>query len=116
VAWTTGVLGSLSHHPHLGHADVVTVQQEFISACNLGPAGLDVTELGLGRQYSTLRVQLFSDALVRGASKRILPIEALIRQGNLRGESANNSGITLPTVSYTAQYGELPPRTECSDW
>ena len=105
-----------THHPELGHTDVVTVQQEFISACNLGAAEVEVAELSLGRQYSTLRVQLFQDSETKGVSKRSLRVETLIRLGNLHRESLNTSGMSLPTITYKAQHGPLPPRSECIEW
>jgi hypothetical protein len=105
-----------THHPQLSQIDVVTVQQEFISACNLGPAEVEVTESSLGRQYSILRVQLFQHAPLKGESKRSLRNEALIRQGNLSRESMNTSGVSLLTIPYTVHYGPPTRRSGCIEW
>ena len=102
---------SAEHHSDQKQVDLVTLHQEFISACVFGPAEVTVTVLSRGRQYSTLRIQLFQHPGHDRTKKAILRIEALVRQGSLSRESASG-GLSLPTLP-TSKFGPILDRASC---
>jgi hypothetical protein len=105
---------SAAHHAELNQPDLITLHQEFISACVFGPADITVTVLSRGRQYSALRLQLFQYPNFDRSNQAILRIEALVRQGSFQREN-NAGGLTLPTRP-TSKYGPVLNRTECIEF
>jgi hypothetical protein len=102
---------SAQNHADLNQTDLITLHQEFISACVFGPAEITVTVLSKGRQYSTLRIQLFQHPGHDRSKKAIHRIEALVRQGSLQRESTSSS-LTLPTRTPSSKW-PLLDRSTC---
>ena len=97
--------------PKLDQPDLITCHIEFIARAVVGYGEVTVTELSLGRQYSTLRLQLYQYPRQDRSRKPALCCEALLRQGNLKKERASG-GLSLPTRPILRRE-ELPKRDEC---
>jgi hypothetical protein len=102
---------SAEHHKDLNQTDLITLHQEFVSACVFGPASVTVTVLSRGRQYSTLRIQLFQHPNHDPSKKAIHRIEALVRKGSLSRERTAG-GISLPTPP-SSKYGAILDLASC---
>lgn len=102
---------SLAQHREVNQTDLITLHQEFISACVFGPAEITVTVISRGRQYSTLRIQLFQHPSRDRTKPPILRIEALVHQSSLARESAS-SGLSLPTRTPSSKW-PLLDRSTC---
>lgn len=102
---------SAEHHKDLNQTDLITLHQEFISACVFGQAEVTVAVLSRGRQYSTLRIQLYQYPGHDRSKKAIHRIEALVRQGSLSRERSSG-GISLPTHP-TSRYGLVLDLASC---
>lgn len=98
-------------HQDLNQTDLITLHQEFISACVFGPAEITVSVLSKGRQYSTLRIQLLQHPGYDRVKAPILRIEALVRQGSLKRETISG-GMSLPTRRPSSKW-PLLDRSTC---
>jgi hypothetical protein len=102
---------SLAQHREVNQADLITLHQEFISACVFGPTEITVTVISRGRQHSTLRIQLFQHPSRDRTKPPILRIEALVHQSSLARESASG-GLSLPTHPPSSKW-PLLDRSTC---
>jgi hypothetical protein len=98
-------------HPALNQTDLITFHVEFLSRSDVGPATISIHPLKLGRQFSTVRVELIQHD--SGTSKPRTRLEALITQGNLSNE-AKSGGISLPTHPILAKES-IPKREDCEE-
>lgn len=96
----------------LNQPDLITFHVEFLARTTSGPASLSVHTLKVGRQFSTVRVQLHQQD--RSYAEPRLCLEALVTQGNLTAE-AQSSGLSLPTRPLSDMFS-IPKRVDCQEW
>jgi hypothetical protein len=101
-----------ARHPALHQLDLVTFHVEFLSRTAVGPASVSIQPLKLGRQFSTLRVNLIQHD--PATNKKTVCLEALVTQGNLTKE-AQSGGMSLPTKAMLKKTS-IPKRAECEKW
>jgi acyl-CoA thioesterase len=101
-----------THHRDLNQPDLIIFHIEYLSRTSVGPGTFTIHELKLGRQFSTVRVQLLQQDSKSG--KQIVCFEALVTQGNLSLE-AISGGRSLPTPPYLAKE-DIPERADCEEW
>jgi acyl-CoA thioesterase len=99
-------------HPTLNQPDLITFHVEFLSKADMGNATVSVQPLKLGRQFSTVRVNLIQRNEAKG--KTTVCLEALVTQGNLAVE-AKNGGIDLETKGLLDKKS-IPKRETCEKW
>jgi acyl-CoA thioesterase len=85
---------------------------EFLSKADVGKATISIQPLKLGRQFSTVRVNIIQRDEAKG--KAIICLEALITQGNLVAE-AQNGGVDLATKGLLDK-SSMPKREKCEKW
>jgi acyl-CoA thioesterase len=73
---------------------MITFHVEFLSRTAVGQATVSIQPLKIGRQFSTVRVNVIQRDEMK--DKSVTCMEALVTQGNL-GLEAQNGGIDLPT-------------------
>jgi acyl-CoA thioesterase len=99
-------------HPELNQPDLITFHVEFLSKADIGNVTISVQTLKLGRQFSTVRVNMIQRDESKG--KTTLCLEALVTQGNLAVE-AENGGIDLATKGLLDKSSILK-REQCEKW
>ena len=99
-------------HPALNQLDLVTFHVQFLSHTAVGPASISIQPLKLGRQFSTLRVNLIQHD--HATNKKTVCLETLVTQGNLTKEAQSGS-ISLPTKP-TLDKSSIPKRAEWEKW
>lgn len=99
-------------HPALKQLDLVTFHVEFLSRTAVGLASVSIQPLKLGRQFSTLRVQL--QQRDEATNKTTVCLEALVTQGNISKE-AQSGGLSLPTKPMLDK-ALIPKRETCEKW
>jgi acyl-CoA thioesterase len=99
-------------HPALNQPDLITFHVEFLSKANIGNATVSIQLLKLGRQFSTVRVNIIQRDEEKG--KTTICLEALVTQGNLATE-AQNGGINLATKGLLDK-NSIPKRETCEKW
>jgi len=99
-------------HGPLNQPDLVTFHVEYLSRTTVGPATITITPLKLGRQFSTLRMQLLQPDPRTGSLKAC--IEALVMQGNLSLE-ATNGLVSLDTVPWITK-STILRKEDCAPW
>ena len=97
-----------THHAKLDQPDLITLHAEFLSRTVIGPAQVTITDLKLGRQFSTVRAQLFQGP---EGTTPALCLETTITQGNMKSEAARG-GVNLPTRLVVAK-SDIPKRDTC---
>jgi acyl-coenzyme A thioesterase PaaI-like protein len=105
-----------TNHRSLNQPDLITFHIEFLNRSIAGPATIIATPLKLGRQFSTVRVQLLQPDKPTPSGKQDLKlcIEALITQGNLIKESISGAK-SLPTHPVIKKE-DIPKRELCEPW
>jgi hypothetical protein len=98
-------------HGSLNQLDLITFHVEFLSRTAVGTASVAIQPLKLGRQFSTVRVQLLQND---DAGKTTVCFEAHITQGNLSNE-AKSGGLSLPSNPMLVK-DMIPKREECEAW
>lgn len=99
--YTTSILTSAlsiymsTTHPTLNQTHPITIHAEFLARTAVGPALVRITPLKLGRQFSTLRVQLLQPPSTQNPK---ICIEAIVMQGNLSSPFSNLHLATRPRV------------------
>ena len=96
----------------LNQPDLITFHIEFLSRTAPGPTSISITPLKLGRQFSTVRVQLLQQDKIYSEPRRCL--EALVTQGNLARE-AQSRGLSLPTRPLSDKFS-VPKKEDCKEW
>jgi hypothetical protein len=96
-------------HPALNQPDLVTFHVEFLSKSAVGNASVSIQPLKIGRQFSTVRVNIIQRDEAK--DKPIVCLEALITQGNLARE-AQSEGMDLATKGLLDK-ALIPKREEC---
>jgi hypothetical protein len=99
-------------HPALNQPDLITFHVEFLSKSDIGNAKISIQPLKLGRQFSTVRVNLIQRDEAKG--KTVVCLEALVTQGNLAAE-AKNGGTDLATKGLLDK-NLIPKRETCEKW
>jgi acyl-CoA thioesterase len=99
-------------HPALNQPDLITFHVEFLSRTAVGNATVCVHPLKLGRQFSTVRVNVIQRDEAK--DKTIVCLEALVTQGNLTAES-HSGGMNLATKGMLNK-NLIPKREECEKW
>lgn len=99
-------------HPKLNQLDLITFHVEFLSRTALGPAVVSIQPLKIGRQFSTLRVNIIQHD--PATDKKTTCLEALVTQGNLTRE-AQSGGTNLPTKPMLEK-ALIPKREACEQW
>jgi hypothetical protein len=99
-------------HSSLNQPDLITFHIEFLARTASGPASLSITPIKLGRQFSTVRVQLLQQD--KTYSEPRLCLEALVTQGNLAIE-AQNQGMSLHTRPLLDKFS-FPKKEVCKQW
>jgi acyl-CoA thioesterase len=99
-------------HPSLNQPDLITFHVEFLSRTAVGNATVSIQPLKLGRQFSTVRVNLVQRDEV--TDKTTVCLEALVTQGNLIAES-HSGGMNLKTKGLLDK-DSIPNREECVKW
>jgi acyl-CoA thioesterase len=99
-------------HPALNQPDLITFHVEFLSRTAVGDATISIQPLKLGRQFSTVRVNVIQRDEAKG--KTVTCLEALVTQGNLTAES-QSGGMNLATKGLLDKKS-IPKREECEQW
>lgn len=99
-------------HPALKQLDLITFHVEFLSRTAVGPAEVSIQPLKLGRQFSTLRVNIHQRDPASG--KTSVCLEALVTQGNITRE-VQAAGLSLPTKPMLEK-ASIPKREACELW
>jgi acyl-coenzyme A thioesterase PaaI-like protein len=98
-----------TQHAALAQPDLITMHTEFLGRTVMGPGTVRITDLKLGRQFSTVRAQLWQ-SLGEGAEEDLC-LEATVTQGNLAKEE-KSGGISLATRTAILKE-EIPTRETC---
>jgi hypothetical protein len=101
-------------HSALKQTDLITFHVEFLARSAVAPAEIFIYELKMGRQFSTVRAQLFQYLNGDSSAEPRICMEALLTLGNLMHES-QNSGESLSTRPLLAA-ASMPPRKDCKEW
>jgi hypothetical protein len=101
-----------AQHAVFNQPDMITFHVEFLSKSVIGNATVSIQPLKLGRQFSTVRVNITQRDETKG--KTTVCLEALVTQGNLATE-AQNGEVDLVTKGLLDK-SSIPKRNTCDKW